>query len=172
MPFTLWRVGETFRVSFPELLYFSETLPAGFVDGAFGMAAHAEPVAVGVLHIHFADAPRHVRRRLANDCAVAVVLLVKCVHVLDENRHPYAGLALSAFTEKNLDLAARQATKCRRIAPVPLLGKTQFVDVIVHGDGEILDVKDRDDTFEFVHGQAPALQRKFIKKPYGFGFLP
>src|SRR5579863_4250558 len=51
------RARDRTRSSLAELLDFAEALPTGLVDRAVMMAAHAETVAVGILHIHFANAP-------------------------------------------------------------------------------------------------------------------
>src|SRR5579863_3746031 len=142
-------------VSLPELLDRAEALPSSLVDRARRVAAHAKTVTVRILDIHFASAPGHVRRGLANDRAALFVLLMKCVHVLHENGHPRAGLALSSFAEENLDLASGNAAESRRSAPVPFFGEAQLVDVAVHRSGEILDVQDRDQALEVIHSKAP-----------------
>src|SRR4029077_8646529 len=101
--------------SLSELLYLPEALPAFVIDWALGMAAHAKTMTIRVLHIHFADAPRHICRRLANDRATLFVLLMQRIHILDENADPHAGLTLPSFREKNLDLAPCNATEARGI---------------------------------------------------------
>src|ERR1700681_3011492 len=118
--------------SLSELLYLTEALPARFVRRARGMAAHAKTVTVQILHIHFPNTPRHIRRRLANDRAARLVLLMKRIHILHEEAHPCAGLPLASFTKENVTLAPRDTAECRRIAPVPFPPETQFVDVVVH----------------------------------------
>src|SRR5258708_39703964 len=104
------------------------------------MAAQAKAVAVGILNVHFTNAPGHIRWRLTNDRPALLVLLMKRVDVLDENGHPHARLPLPSFAQKNLDLAPRDATEGGRVTPVPFLAEAQLVDVVVHRGGEILDV--------------------------------
>jgi len=154
--------------SLSELLNLPEALPAGLVDWTGRIAAHAKSMTVWILHIHFPYAPGHVGRRLANDRTSLFVVFVKSVYVLHEDRHPYAGLSLPPFAEKNLDLAARDTDEARRIAPVPLLGETQLVDVVVHGRGEILDVQDGNHTFKCVHLNSSGVGEK-ARALSGFG---
>src|SRR5450755_325733 len=158
------------RRLFSELLDFPEALPTGLVDRAVVVAAHAETVAVRILHIHFADTPGHVGRKQADDRAALLILLVQRVDIFGEDRHPSAGLALSVFAEENLDLPARDATKRRRIAPVPFLGEAQLVYVIIHRDCEFLDAENWDYALELIHGTnsngmtVDGSAPKFIKK--------
>ena len=135
----------------PRLLDLAEALPSSLVDRTSGIAAHAETVAVRILHIHFTSAPRHIRRLLTNDGAAFFVFLMQRVHILCENRHPGARLPLPTFRKKNLDLASRDAAERRRSAPVPFLGETQLVDVVVHRHGEILNVQNRNHAFKLIH---------------------
>jgi hypothetical protein len=93
------------------------------------MASHPKPVAIRILHIHFANTPGHIRGRLTNDRAAALVLLMQRIHVLHENADPCSGLPLPSFTEENLDLAASYATEGRGIAPIPFLLETKLIDV-------------------------------------------
>src|SRR5436305_13464707 len=85
------------RTSFAELLDFAEAFPTGFISWTGSIAAHAESVAVWLLNIHFTGAPGHLGRRLANEGAAFLVLLVPGVHVIHEIAHPLTGLTLSVF---------------------------------------------------------------------------
>jgi hypothetical protein len=105
--------------------------------------------------------PWHVGRRQANDRPALLVLLMERVDVVHENGHPGAGLSLPAFAEEDTDLSALNAAECRRSAPVPLLGESELVDVVIHRHGEVLDIQDGDGTFEFVHGEV-SCSRKII----------
>src|SRR6266567_1862626 len=147
------------RVSFSELLYLAEALPSRLIYGARGFAAHAKTVTVRILHIHFPDAPGHIRRRLADGRATLLVFFMKRIHILHENGHPHARLSLPTFRQENFYLTARDTTEGRRVSPVPLLAETQLVDVVVHRRGEILNIQNWDYTFEFVHISAPTWMR-------------
>ena len=121
------------------------------------VGADAEDVPVRVADVEFADAPWLVCRGMGDVEAVGDAALVDGVDVVHPDRHPdtfiggfiaalskcggvtaAAPTALPALAEKDLVITGTDASKIRRIAPVPALLPTQFGEPIE----TFLDVRD------------------------------
>ena len=98
-----------------------KTSTATLIGWTGRFATHAKPVSVKIFNEHLAGMPRIIRWWVQNRGAAFLVLLVKRIDVVHEDRHPHPRLALTSLTKEDLNLSASDTAEVRWVAPVPLL---------------------------------------------------
>ena len=103
--------------------------------------AETKNIAVWVFDVQFARAPRIVRGWMAHACSFGEELLVQRIHITHPDPHPASCIALIAYGEEEMTVAARNRGKRIAVIVPPIHFEAEQADVVVEAGFEIVDAR-------------------------------